>query len=163
MGGAAHGGAEELPENRDILEQISELKRKQNEAMAAIASLRQEPQRSYVYVPRERQITPFSGDYDKDGRLVDEFIEEVERVVHSRYQSANDGYDFVMSLLKGAALEEMRFRSGGGHYLLLICSSTSEKPSEIKDPLLSSYMTYTAENKKIVRIFLVTHMPCVRF
>lgn len=111
-------GAGEVPQDGDILEQVSELRRKQSEALAAIAALsqepeRSEPQRSYVYVPRERQITPFSGDYEKDGRSVDDFIEEVERVAHARYQSANDKYDFVMSLLKGAALEEMRFRSGG--------------------------------------------------
>lgn len=113
----ATGEAEDAPEQIDILAQISELKRKHQEAMATIASiadLGQEPQRSYVYIPRERHITPFSGDYEKDGRSVDDFIEEVERVLHARNQSANDKYDFVMSLLKGAALEEMRFRSGSG-------------------------------------------------
>lgn len=106
-------GARRNRPKTDIFEQVSELKRKQYEALTAIAALSQEPPRSYVYVPRERQITTFSGDYDNDGRLVDDFIEEVERVVHSQYQSANDRYDFVMSLLKGAALEKMRFHSGG--------------------------------------------------
>lgn len=112
--GGASGGAEDAPQDADILAQISELKRKHQEAMATIAELGREPQRSYVYVPRERQITPFSGDYEKDGRTVDDFIEEVERVLQARNQSANDKYDFVMSLLKGAALEEMRFRSSSG-------------------------------------------------
>ncbi len=44
------------------------------------------PTGSYVYVPRERHIEPFSGDIDKDGRSVDEFIEEV-KVLSARNQS----------------------------------------------------------------------------
>ena len=106
--------AENAADNINILEQIAELNRIQQQAAASIAALSQDTQRSYVYVPRERHITPFSGEYDKDGRAVDDFIEEVERVLCARNQSANDKYDFVMSLLRGAALEEVRFRSAIG-------------------------------------------------
>lgn len=49
---------------------------------------------------------------NKDGRYVDEFIEEVERVMHARSQTMEDQLDFVLSLLKGAALEEVRLRMG---------------------------------------------------
>lgn len=78
--------------------------------MTAISSLNTVPARSYVYVPRERHIAPFSGDIDKDGRSVDEFIEEVERVLSARNQSPPEQFDFVMSLLRGSALEEVRLR-----------------------------------------------------
>lgn len=57
---------------------------------------------AHVYFPREDHITPFSGDVENNGRSVDNFIEEIERVLCARNQSANDQYDFVMSLLKGA-------------------------------------------------------------
>lgn len=96
----------------DMYEQIQELNRKHEETMAAIANLSREPTRSYIYVPRERHIQPFSGDLNKDGRYVDEFIEEVERVMHARSQTMEDQLDFVLSLLKGAALEEVRLRMG---------------------------------------------------
>lgn len=79
---------DELAENAcgdiDVEAQIFELNRKHWRAMVAISALSQEPQRSYVLVPRERQITPFSGEYDKDGCSVNDFIEEVERVLYAR-------------------------------------------------------------------------------
>lgn len=87
--------------------QIRELQSKHDETMAAISALNQ---RSVVYVPRERHIAPFCGDMEKDGRSVDDFIEEVERVLRSRHQSDQDQYDFVISLLRGTALEEVRLR-----------------------------------------------------
>lgn len=96
----------------DVQGQIQELSRKHAEAMAAIANLSREPTRSYIYVPRERHIQSFSGDFSKDGRNVDEFIEEVERVLLVRNQTPEDQTDFVLSLLKGAALEEVRLRRG---------------------------------------------------
>ncbi|XP_065132536.1 uncharacterized protein [Paramisgurnus dabryanus] len=96
----------------DIQGQLRELSRKHEETRAAIANLSKEPSRSYIYVPRERQIQPFSGDLSKDGRNVDEFIEEVERVLLVRNQSTEDQLDFVLSLLRGAALEEVRLRMG---------------------------------------------------
>lgn len=96
-----------------VQEQIQELSRKHAEAIAAIANLSREPTRSYVYVPRERHIQPFSGELGKDGRNVDEFIEEVERVLLVRNQTPEDQADFVLSLLKGAAVEEVRLRQGG--------------------------------------------------
>lgn len=37
-------------------------------------------------------------------------MEEVERVLHARNQSAPEQFDFVMSLLRGPALEEVRLR-----------------------------------------------------
>ncbi len=94
----------------NVQEQIQELSRQHAEAMAAIANLSREPTRSYVYVPRERHIQPFSGDLGKDDRNVDEFIEEVERV---RNQTPENQADFVLSLLKGAAVEEVRLRKEG--------------------------------------------------
>ncbi|KAL1249465.1 hypothetical protein QQF64_020470 [Cirrhinus molitorella] len=57
--------------------------------------------RSYIYVPRERQIQPFCGEYNKDGRSVEEFIEEVERVLRARDQTREEQLDFIISLLRG--------------------------------------------------------------
>lgn len=65
-------------EQADVLQHISELARRQEEVMTVISSLNTEPTRSYGYVPRERHISPFSGSIDRDGRSVEEFIEEVE-------------------------------------------------------------------------------------
>ncbi|XP_043983725.1 uncharacterized protein LOC122837437 [Gambusia affinis] len=101
-------------EQAGVLQQLSELARRQEEVMTVISSLNTEPTRSYVYVPRERHISPFSGDIDKDGRSVDEFIEEVERVISARNQSAPEQFDFVLSLLRGSALEEVRLRKADG-------------------------------------------------
>ncbi|KAM9699214.1 uncharacterized protein ACNS7B_003097 [Menidia menidia] len=101
-------------EQAGVLQQLSELARRQEEVMTVISSLNTEPTRSYVYVPRERHISPFSGDFDKDGRSVDEFIEEVERVISARNQSAPEQFDFVLSLLRGSALEEVRLRKADG-------------------------------------------------
>lgn len=89
-----------------IQDQISELNRLQAEAMANRAT------RSYVYLPRERQIQNFSGEYSKDGRDVEEFIEEVERVLRTREQNLDEKFDFVISLLRGPALEEVRMCVG---------------------------------------------------
>lgn len=94
----------------NVQEQLRALSRKHEEAMASIATLSKESNRSFVYVPRERHISPFSGDFEKDGRSVDDFIEEVKRVLRARNQSDQDEFDFVMSLLRGAALEEVRLR-----------------------------------------------------
>ncbi|KAL1282369.1 hypothetical protein QQF64_001172 [Cirrhinus molitorella] len=91
----------------NVHEQIQELSRQHAEAMAAIANLTREPTRSYVYVPREHHIQPFSGDLGKDGRDVDEFIEEVERVLLVRSKTPEDQADFVLSLLKGASVERL--------------------------------------------------------
>lgn len=66
-----------------------------------------------MYVPREHHIQPFSGDLVKDGRNVDEFIEELEIVLLVRNQTPEDQADFVLSLLKGAAVEEVRLRKEG--------------------------------------------------
>ncbi|KAL6485918.1 hypothetical protein MHYP_G00053100 [Metynnis hypsauchen] len=91
----------------NLQEQIRELRTKHEEAMATIATL---SNRSYVYVPRERHIAPFSSEFEKDGRHIDDFIEEVERVLRARNLSDQDQYDFVMSFLRGPALEEARMR-----------------------------------------------------
>lgn len=121
----AHGAS---GERLDMHTQIQELNRKHEETMAAIANLSREPTRSYIYVPRERHIQPFSCDFNKDGRYVDEFIEEVERVMHAR-QTAEDQLDFVLSLLKGAALEEVRLRMG----------NDSKHPSDIFEFLRAAF------------------------
>lgn len=78
--------------------------------MTAISSLNTVPTRSYVYVPRERHVAPFSGGIDKDGRSGDEFIEEVERILAARNQSVPEQFDFVMSLLRGPAFKEVHLR-----------------------------------------------------
>ncbi len=83
----------------NVQEQIQELRRQHAEAKAAIANLSREPTRSYVYVPRERHIQPFSGDLGKDDRNGDEFIEEVERVLLVRNQTPENQADVVLSLL----------------------------------------------------------------
>lgn len=95
------------PEESDIQKQIGELNRKHAVAMATIDSLNRMPDRTYVYVPRERHII----DIEKDGRLVDDFIEETDCVLRARSQSPPEQCDFVLSLLRGAALEEVRLRS----------------------------------------------------
>lgn len=97
----------------DLQSQLLELSKKHDEAMATMANLGNGSTRSYVYVPRERQIVPFSGDPVRDGRTVDEFIDEVERVIRARSQSPEDQVDFILSLLKGSALEEVRLCMGG--------------------------------------------------
>ncbi|XP_028290920.1 uncharacterized protein LOC114454569 [Gouania willdenowi] len=111
--------------------QLSELSEKHEKAMETIATL---SHRSYVYVPRERQIQPFSGDPIKDGRSVDEFIEEVERVIRARGQSSEDGVDFILSLLRGSALEEIRLcidgePTGPSELLIWLREAYTEKRS----------------------------------
>lgn len=101
----AAGGESSGAENRPQV-QVSEPRRLQAEATANRAP------RSYVYLPRERQIQNFSGDYSKDGRNVEEFIEEVERVLRTREQTLEERFDFVISLLRGPALEEVRMCVG---------------------------------------------------
>ena len=51
------------------------------------------PTRSYIYVPRERQIQVFNGECGKDGRSVEEFIDEVERVLRSRELTTDEQCD----------------------------------------------------------------------
>lgn len=93
--------------------QISELGRRHDEVMSALANMTNVHTRSYVYIPRERQIVPFSGDPGKDCQNVDEFIEELGRVIRVRGLSTEDQVDFILSHLKGSALEEVRLCMGG--------------------------------------------------
>lgn len=65
-----------------------------------------------TYMPRERPIQAFSGDSINDGRSVEEFIEEVKRVLRAREQSREDQLDFILSLLRGPALDEVRLCLG---------------------------------------------------
>lgn len=117
------GATESLEQLQDRLLRLSE---QQGKAMEAIATL---SNRSYVYVPRERQIQPFCGDTDKDGRSVDEFIEEVDRVIRARGQSAIDGVDYTLSLLRGSALEEVK----------LCIEGEPQTPTEIFNCLREAY------------------------
>lgn len=64
--------------------------------------------RSYIYVPRECQVQPFSGECGADGRSGEEFIEEAERALRSREQTTDEQCDYILSLLCGPALEEVR-------------------------------------------------------
>lgn len=76
--------------------------------MSSISNLGDVQTRSIVYIPREKQIVPFSGERGKDVHTVDEFIEEVERGVRMRGLRSEDQLDFILSLLKGSALEEVK-------------------------------------------------------
>lgn len=88
--------------------QVLELSKKHDEVMSSIASLGDVQTRSIVYIPREKHIVPFSGESGKDVYTVDEFIEEVERVMRARGLRGEDQVDFILSLLKGSALEEVK-------------------------------------------------------
>lgn len=92
--------------------QILELGRRHDEVMSALANMTNVHTRSYVYIPRERQIVPFSGDPGKDCQNVDEFIEELWRVIRVRGLNAEDQVDFILSHLKGSALDEVRLCMG---------------------------------------------------
>ena len=68
---------EEGAETDNVVElqaNLSELSYKHDQAMAKITALSSGANRSYVYLPRERPIQPFSGDATVDGRTVDEFV-----------------------------------------------------------------------------------------
>ncbi|XP_056303592.1 uncharacterized protein LOC130215772 [Danio aesculapii] len=93
--------------------QIHELGQRHNEVMATLVNMSNANTRSYVYIPRERQIVPFSGNYVKDGQSVDEFIDEVERVIRVRGLNTDDQVDFILSHLRGSALDEVKLRMGG--------------------------------------------------
>lgn len=98
-------------EEDDIRQKLKELSQKHEKTVELLESLKGGLNKTYVYVPRERHISPFSGDIEKDGRTVDEFVEEVERALRARNLTPDDECDFVISLLRGAALDEVRLRS----------------------------------------------------
>ncbi len=50
--------------------------------------------RSYIYVSRESNIQAFTEELGTDGRSMEEFIEEVERVSRSREQTTEEQCDF---------------------------------------------------------------------
>ncbi|KAM4552582.1 uncharacterized protein PAE49_013083 [Odontesthes bonariensis] len=88
--------------------QIQELSKKHDNVMSSIADLGNVQARSIVYIPREKHIVPFSGEPGKDVYTVDEFIEEVERTMRARGLRTEDQVDFILSLLRGSALEEVK-------------------------------------------------------
>lgn len=88
--------------------QVLELSKKHDEVMSSIANLGDVQTRSIVYIPREKHMVPFSGEPGKDVYTVDEFIEEVERAMRARGLRNQDQADFVLSLLRGPALEEVK-------------------------------------------------------
>lgn len=93
--------------------QILELGQKHNQIISALANMSSVSTRSYVYIPRERQIIPFSGDAAKDGQTVDEFIDEIDCVIRVRGLNADDQVDFILSHLEGSALDEVKHCMGG--------------------------------------------------
>lgn len=99
-------------EMQDHLQELArlrdELSRLNAETRAQGENSNPAPARSYIYVPRERHITPFSGEGGTDGRSVEEFIEEVERVLRSGERTPSERCDYIVSLLRGPALEEVR-------------------------------------------------------
>lgn len=125
------------PSGANVTEQMKELQSKHEQTMAAISALHQ---RSYVYVPRERHILPYCGDMEKDGRSVDDFIEEVEWVLRARHQS-----DFGMSLLRARPWKRSAFvvllMMG-----LTICLNTSGRHLETGAAHLNSCKVFIVEN-----------------
>lgn len=93
--------------------QIQDLGKRQDEVMSTLASFNTVNTRSYVYIPRERQIVPYCGDPSKDCQTIDEFIEELERVIRVRGLSREDQVDFILSHLRGSALDEVKLCLGG--------------------------------------------------
>lgn len=93
--------------------QISELSRKHDAVLSSIANLGDAQTRSIVYIPREKHIIPFCGETGKDVHTVDEFIEEVERAIRARGLRGEEQVDFLLSSLKGSALDEVKLRMGG--------------------------------------------------
>lgn len=93
--------------------QILELGQKHDQVLSALSNMSNANTRSYVYIPRERQIVPFSGDCCKDNQTVDEFIDEIERVIRVRGLNSEDQVDFILSHLRGSALDEIRLCMGG--------------------------------------------------
>lgn len=77
--------------------QILELGKKHDAVMSSIANLGDAQPRSIVYIPREKQIVPFSGEPGKDVHTVDEFIEEVERTMRARGLQGEEQVDFIFS------------------------------------------------------------------
>ncbi|XP_051265460.1 uncharacterized protein LOC127368567 [Dicentrarchus labrax] len=114
--GQASGGAAGTSRDTtdDIQVQMQELTRLRDELTRLSTEVRTQgrPTRSFIYVPRERQIPAFSGDCGKDGRSVEEFIDEVERVLRSRELTTDEKCDYILSLLRGPALEEVRLCMG---------------------------------------------------
>lgn len=92
--------------------QIQELGRRHDQVMSTLAGLSTVNTRSYVYIPREKQIVPYCGDASKDCQTVDEFIEELERVIRVRGLSEEDQVDFILSHLRGSALDEVKLCVG---------------------------------------------------
>ncbi|XP_038141085.1 uncharacterized protein LOC119783568 [Cyprinodon tularosa] len=93
--------------------QILELSRKHDAAMSSISNMCNVQTRSVVYIPREKAIVPFCGEAGKDAYTVDEFIDEVGRAMRTRGLHGEDQTDFILSQLKGSALEEVKLRMGG--------------------------------------------------
>lgn len=106
------GHAEKGNPVAQLQSQILELGRRHDQVMSALANMSNVSTRSYVYIPRERQIVPFSGDYVKDGQSVDEFIDEAKRIIRVRGLNADDQVDFILSHLRGSALDEVKLRMG---------------------------------------------------
>lgn len=93
--------------------QILELGQKHDQVLSALANMSNASTRSYVYIPRERQIVPFSGDCGIDNQNVDEFIDEIERVIRVQGLNSADQVDFILSHLRGSALDEIKLCMGG--------------------------------------------------
>lgn len=93
--------------------QIQELGERHDQMLSALASLNTVNTRSYVYIPREKQIVPYCGDSSKDSQTVDEFIDELERVIRVRGLGQEDQVDFILSHLRGSALDEVKLCLGG--------------------------------------------------
>ncbi len=91
--GAASHGDEGNPE-AELQSQILELGRRHDQVMSTLANMSNVATRSYVYISREHQVVPFSGDYVKDGQCVDEFIDEVECVIRVSGLNTDDQVEF---------------------------------------------------------------------
>lgn len=115
----------------ELQAKLAELSDKHDQTMARLTALNSGASQSYVYLPRERQSNLSVGDSTVDGRI-DEFLDEVQRAVRARGLGADDQVDFILSLLRGSALEEIRLSTDG----------------EVKDPVEIFYFLREAYREK---------------
>lgn len=64
----------------------------------------------YVYVPRERKYTKFSGSPGPECASVEEWVEEVRKCLQARHMSPSEQAYFVYDLLEGEAKLEIKLR-----------------------------------------------------
>lgn len=135
----------------ELQAKLAALSDQHGQAMAQINALSSGANRSYVYLPRDRPVQPFSGDVLVDGRSIDEFIDEVQRAIRTRGLSDGDQVDFILSLLRGSALEEVKLctdeqANGPGEIFNFLREAYGEKRS-VAQLLQTFYSRYQLEGE----------------